>query len=203
VGVAAGVWHSLGLKSDGTIVAWGSNTYGQCNVPAPNADFIGIEAGSFHGLGLKSDGSIVAWGKNDYGQSNAPVPNENFIAIAAGELHSLGLKSSPATAVEEPPSGHAPGTVMLAILSVAPNPFNPSIEVSLESRSSGPVTMKVYDVGGRLVRTLPLGVLGPGLHRARWDGRDGNGNIVSSGVYFVRLDNGVAESRAVKAVLIR
>jgi alpha-tubulin suppressor-like RCC1 family protein len=44
--VAAGTHHSLGLKSDGSIVAWGDDHYGQTNVPAPNTGFIAIAAGS-------------------------------------------------------------------------------------------------------------------------------------------------------------
>jgi hypothetical protein len=41
VALAGGGQHSLGLKADGSIVAWGDNTYGQCNVPIPNAGFRG------------------------------------------------------------------------------------------------------------------------------------------------------------------
>ncbi|MDI6873775.1 RCC1-like domain-containing protein [Candidatus Solincola sp.] len=37
--IDAGLDHSLGLKSDGSIVAWGNNAYGKCDVPEPNADF--------------------------------------------------------------------------------------------------------------------------------------------------------------------
>ena len=57
-------YHSLGLKADGSIVAWGDNCDGQCNVPAPNSGFVAVAAGTFHSLGLKADGSIVAWGDN-------------------------------------------------------------------------------------------------------------------------------------------
>jgi alpha-tubulin suppressor-like RCC1 family protein len=89
--IAAGGNHSLALKSDGSIVGWGLNEYGEATPPAGN-DFIAIAAGASHSLALKSDGSIVAWGYNNYGQATPPDGND-FIAIAAGEGHSLGLKS--------------------------------------------------------------------------------------------------------------
>ena len=89
----AGYRHSLGLKSDGTIVAWGYNDYGQCDVPAPNADFVAVAAGETHSLGLKSDGTIVAWGANSAGQCDVPAPNADFVAVAAGDGHSLDLQS--------------------------------------------------------------------------------------------------------------
>ena len=53
VAVAAGGYHSLGLKADGSIVAWGDNYYGQTNVPAPNADFIAITARKNHSLAIR------------------------------------------------------------------------------------------------------------------------------------------------------
>jgi len=78
--------------ADGSIVAWGWNNYGQCNIPEPNSGFIAIAAGADHSLGLKQDGSIVAWGWNNHGQCNIPSPNSGFVAVAAGCYHSLGLK---------------------------------------------------------------------------------------------------------------
>jgi len=92
IAIAAGGYYSLGLKQDGSIVAWGENGSGQCNIPSPNSGFIAISAGVSHSLGLKQDGSIVAWGRNDFGQCTIPSPNSGFIAISAGRFHSLGLK---------------------------------------------------------------------------------------------------------------
>ena len=51
--IAAGSGHSLGLKSDGSIVAWGENDYGQCNIPSENCGFVAIATGGHHSLGLK------------------------------------------------------------------------------------------------------------------------------------------------------
>ncbi|MDY7109936.1 MAG: hypothetical protein SYC29_14990 [Planctomycetota bacterium] len=93
ISIAAGGFHSLGLMTDGSIVAWGSNGDGECDVPEPNTDFIRIAAGEDHNLGLKADGSIVAWGGNSHGQCNVPEPNSGFVALAADYEHSLGLKA--------------------------------------------------------------------------------------------------------------
>ena len=48
VAVARGDAHSLGLKSDGSIVAWGDNEDGQCNVPSPNTGFVAVAGGGYH-----------------------------------------------------------------------------------------------------------------------------------------------------------
>jgi hypothetical protein len=54
IAVAGGYGHSLGLKVDGSIVVWGSNNYGECNVPALNEDFIAVAGGDERSLGLRS-----------------------------------------------------------------------------------------------------------------------------------------------------
>jgi alpha-tubulin suppressor-like RCC1 family protein len=77
----------------GTVAAWGRNSYGQLDVPAPNQDFTAVAGGGNHSLGLRSDGSIASWGLNNDGQLDVPAPNSGFIAVAAGNGHSLGLRS--------------------------------------------------------------------------------------------------------------
>jgi len=91
---------------------------------------------------------------------------------------------------------------VLAIRRVAPNPFNPRTVVQYAVPATGPVRLQVYDLRGRLVRTLHAGVLASGNHTATWDGTDAQGRAAAAGVYFVRLDDGHAAS-TVKAVLAK
>jgi hypothetical protein len=91
--VAAGVGHSLALKTDGTVVAWGINDFGQTNVPPGLNNVATVSAGWAHNLALKSDGTVVAWGYNEFGQANVPAGLSNVTAVAAGHSHSLALKN--------------------------------------------------------------------------------------------------------------
>lgn len=90
-GVAAGGSHSVGLKSDGTVLAVGEDVYGQCDVDAW-ADVKQVAAGGFHTVGLKSDGTVLAVGQNGDGQCNVDGWT-NIVQVAAGYLHTVGLKS--------------------------------------------------------------------------------------------------------------
>ena len=72
VAVAGGAWHSLALKSDGTVVAWGDNESGQTNVPQGLSNVMAIAAGNFHSVALKNDGRVVSWGDIGEGQTNVP-----------------------------------------------------------------------------------------------------------------------------------
>lgn len=92
IAVANGATHVLALSSDTSIMAWGSNDYGEVDVPEPNSGFIAIDARFYHSIALRADGTVAVWGRNDYGQSDVPAPNAGFIAVAAGAFHSIGLK---------------------------------------------------------------------------------------------------------------
>jgi hypothetical protein len=88
---AAGERHTVGLKSDGTLVAVGDNSLGQRNVDGWTS-IIQVAAGNSHTVGLKSDGTMIAVGDNSYGQCNVGTWT-NIIQVAAGAFHTVGLRS--------------------------------------------------------------------------------------------------------------
>ena len=100
VAIAAGEGHSLALKSDGTVVAWGDNTFGQTDVPPGLSGVTAIAAGFMDSLALRQDGTVVAWGKvYDYNSQNwipAPAPSglSGVGALAGGYWHNLALQSN-------------------------------------------------------------------------------------------------------------
>jgi subtilisin-like proprotein convertase family protein len=85
---------------------------------------------------------------------------------------------------------------------VSPNPFNPVTTVSYGVPQDGQVALKVYNVAGKLVRTLVDGEIEAGYHTAVWDGRDDRGVPVASGVYFCRMEAARFDD-SVKMVLLK
>jgi hypothetical protein len=68
-----------------------------------------------------------------------------------------------------------------------PNPFNPTTTLAFSIKSAANVNLAIYDVAGRRVRELVNERMERGAYRLAWDGRNDNGTIVSSGVYFYKL----------------
>ena len=116
--VAAGLKHTVALKSDGTLWSWGWNGQGQLGdgttVDKTNptqestgaTDWSAITAGFYHAVALKSDGTLWAWGSNGQGRlgdgsnvdkttpTQESTGSTNWSAIAAGTAHTVALKSS-------------------------------------------------------------------------------------------------------------
>ncbi|MBA4378222.1 MAG: hypothetical protein C0395_06125 [Gemmatimonas sp.] len=98
----------------------------------------------------------------------------------------------------------APGVSAIesaTITDVQPNPFNPATTIRFVLPTAGFARMVVFDVTGRLIRTLVDGVLPRGAHEAVWDGRDSVGRGAASGVYLARLvtESGVRTVRVTLA----
>lgn len=69
-----------------------------------------------------------------------------------------------------------------------PNPFNPGTSIPFTLARAGRVTLRIYDVSGRLVATVLDEHRDAGSHVARWDGRRDDAGVVASGVYFARIE---------------
>ena len=89
--ISAGWNHTLGLKSNGTVVTVGWNDSHQCEV-FDWRDIIAVSAGGEHSVGLKSDGTVVAVGWNGDGQCDVSEWS-GIVAVSAGYNHTVGLKS--------------------------------------------------------------------------------------------------------------
>jgi len=93
-------------------------------------------------------------------------------------------------------------TPVVSTLRIAPNPTRAATQIALDLPRSERVTLTILDLNGRLVRTLAQGQLPAGQHVYTWDGRDGTGRPVASGVYLTRLNDG-RETRLGKTILSR
>ncbi len=107
-------------------------------------------------------------------------------------------------AVTEPtPVNDVPGLAsIVGDAQARPNPFNPSTRIvfSLEGIGQVPVQVDVYDLRGQRVRRLHDGPLAAGDHALSWDGRNTNGQVLSSGTYLARVRAG-EDVRSLKLVL--
>jgi hypothetical protein len=83
-----------------------------------------------------------------------------------------------------------------------PNPFNPSTSLKFNIPETENVTIKVYDLLGREVKTLLNENLHGGEHQLIWDGTDNNSNRVSSGIYFINMASGEF-NKSIKIILIK
>jgi hypothetical protein len=84
--------------------------------------------------------------------------------------------------------------------SVSPNPLNPEGVLSFATSRAGRVHVAVFDLNGRLVRTLLDETRAAGYQEVVWNGTDGGGRKVASGVYFFRIDS--QEGRVVRSATV-
>jgi len=94
--------------------------------------------------------------------------------------------------------------VVSRVLTTGPNPVRTSAEIGFALSASGAkdVRLSLVDASGRQVRSLLSGPMSAGNHRIVWDGKDNSGHLVSTGLYFARLETGEGTSSS-KLVVIR
>ncbi len=107
-----------------------------------------------------------------------------------------------ATGVEDDPSAGAPA-LPNKLFQNAPNPFNPETSIRYSLSVAGWATIRVYGVGGTLVRTLVNKHHAAGIYTVRWDGKDDSGRRLSSGVYFYKLETASGVSDAKKLLMLK
>lgn len=83
-----------------------------------------------------------------------------------------------------------------------PNPFNPMTRIAYSVKDACHMSVKIYDISGRLIRVLVDSAVPAGRYEVVWDGRDAGGRTVASGIYFYRLDAGSFRQTR-KMVLLR
>jgi VCBS repeat protein/flagellar hook capping protein FlgD len=81
------------------------------------------------------------------------------------------------------------GTGPPLVATIAPNPLNPQGTISFTTTRTGPLSVRLYDMMGRLVKTLcDSREAGPGLHRFMFDGTTDGGRRLASGAYFFKIE---------------
>lgn len=108
-------------------------------------------------------------------------------ATYRGSLKRQGSHAAACYLPNSDPSVPAPAD---RLLQNYPNPFNPSTTIAFQTAREGEAKLVVFNLKGQLVRELKTGHLPRGDHQVIWDGRDGSGKAVSSGMYLYRLQTG-------------
>jgi hypothetical protein len=164
-------------------------------------------------MALMQDGTLQAWGYNAAGvlATGAPmghyrytpepvlgVAAANHIAAGYATAHVLGHLMG-VTAAETENGAAAP---LALAFRVGPVPSGGNTSLAFDLPSAGPARIAVYDVAGRLVRSVVSEPRPAGRHMARWDGRTREGGPAPAGVYFARLERG-GETLTRRIVLVR
>ncbi|MFH1278257.1 MAG: LamG-like jellyroll fold domain-containing protein [Candidatus Eisenbacteria bacterium] len=121
------------------------------------------------------------------------APTEVGVRTCAIATGAAGCSVFPCTGIGDystTVASEAPGAVTFGLEANRPNPFNPSTEIAFHIAGRGFVELTVYGIEGRLVRRLVQAELESGAHRVVWDGTDGQGKPVPSGIYFCQLKAG-------------
>jgi hypothetical protein len=221
--IAAGPTNAYAVGDNGAVWGWGDNGSGQIGNPAvlgvlvltpinipgvvqPLAIEVTANATT---LAVIPDGRVMAWGRNNYncfgaatpGISYTPIPvpgisNVKGLGASYGTVFAFGNLTS-ITDVEEPPVAELPTALAMRLSS---NPFVGSASFALALPEDGHATVRIYDVAGRLVRTVLDERRQAGLLAVDWNGRDDSGAATAAGVYLVRLQVG---ARVVSGKLLR
>ena len=209
--IAGSYYNGYAISSTGEAYAWGRGDMGAIGdgsaawrftpvpIPGLNNPRKIVTGSAGWAMALMQDGTARAWGYNVNGVLGTGAPNggyrfshepvlgvvaANNIGAGTATAHVLGHMTN-VTAVEAEPAEPAP---LKLALRVAPVPSRSSTSLAFDLPRSGRVSIAVYDVSGRLVRSIVGESRPAGRHTATWDGRSRSGVDAPAGVYFARLE---------------
>ena len=84
IAVAAGSYHAVGLRADGSLVSWGQDSQGEVSDTPPGTGFVAVDAGLLYSLALHEDGTVFAWGGGLAANPDSRPTGTGFTGIAAG-----------------------------------------------------------------------------------------------------------------------
>ena len=84
--------HTVALRQDGQVIAWGPDTFGETAVPPTATNVVAVKAGNYCSVALREDGSLVVWGHTAFGEANVPPDATNLVAISTGGFTTVGLR---------------------------------------------------------------------------------------------------------------
>lgn len=88
-------WHTLAIKTDGTVVGWGYQSgNGEGTPPAGLTNVVQVAGGQYFSLARRSNGTVVGWGLNSSGQANTPDSLVDAVDIAAGFYHGVAVRAN-------------------------------------------------------------------------------------------------------------
>lgn len=128
--------------------------------------------------------------------SRAPVGLQARVLLLNEIFQAFGQPVSPPTQTAAPAAGR------LEVARNVPNPFNPRTQISFVAPSSGPLSVRVYNLRGEVVRVLHDGPVAAGRGSVAWNGDDARGNAVASGIYFYEV-RGFGERITGKMALVK
>jgi len=122
------------------------------------------------------------------------------VRIDAIDVRDLSNAKTELVKLEEYTTPFVPTTT--ALLQNYPNPFNPVTTITFDLTAAGHVRLDIYDVSGRLIATPVNEARAIGRHHVEWNGKNTNGSLVPSGIYFYRMKTAGFEATR-KMILVR
>lgn len=151
---------------------------------------VGAGPGGGAGLGYwATEADLPAWTTFNFVEWNRLPPEltiaiEGFIQPATPDVLRL---DAGAKGLTQPDESTPQVPLSTVLYSPSPNPFNPKTKIRFSLQTAGHLELILYDLQGRLIKTLVDNEFSAGLHVLEWAGRDNDNRSVASGVYLLRM----------------